>query len=208
MRGDVFDGRGFLKTAISGKETDPKSKTKNIDFDVDVKLGAVAGFFGEALRSVDAKMSRRNGAIKSFTFTSKLGRDTPVTADLRGRAQGREVIYLETNDAGALLRFTDTYSKVVGGQLQLAMDPPTAEPSARKKDCSTCEISPSRARHRSIVWRRAVRRVGKAGIGFSRLRAEFIRQNGQLTIREGVLKGARSVARSKAVSTIPATRCA
>src|SRR6185369_16836779 len=28
MRGDVFDGRGFLKSAISGKETDAKSKTK------------------------------------------------------------------------------------------------------------------------------------------------------------------------------------
>ena len=44
MRGDVFDGRGFLKSAISGKEADAKSKTKNIDFDVDLKLGAVAGY--------------------------------------------------------------------------------------------------------------------------------------------------------------------
>ena len=89
MRGDVFDGRGFLKSAISGKEADPKSKTKNIDFDIDVKLGAVAGFNGEAVRSVDAKMSRRNGVIKNFTLTGKVGRDTPVTADLRGRVQGR-----------------------------------------------------------------------------------------------------------------------
>ena len=56
MRGDVFDGRGFLKSAISGQEADAKSKTKNIDFDVDLKLGAVAGFNGEALRSVDCKI--------------------------------------------------------------------------------------------------------------------------------------------------------
>ena len=55
MRGDVFDGRGFLKSAISGKEADAKSKTKSIDFDVDLKLGAVAGFNGEAMRSVDAQ---------------------------------------------------------------------------------------------------------------------------------------------------------
>ena len=79
MRGDVFDGRGFLKSAISGKETDAKSKTKSIDFDIDLKLGAVAGYFGEALRSVDCKLSRRNGVIKSFTLTGKLGRDTPLT---------------------------------------------------------------------------------------------------------------------------------
>ena len=73
MRGDVFDGRGFLKSAISGKEADPKSKTKNIDFDVDLKLGAVAGFNGEALRSVDAKFSRRNGNIKSL-YAERQGR--------------------------------------------------------------------------------------------------------------------------------------
>src|SRR3979411_2145998 len=114
MRGDVFDGRGFLKSAISGKETDAKSKTKNIDFDVDLKLGAVAGFYGEALRSVDCKVSRRNGAIRNFTLSGKLGRETPLTGDLRGRAQGREVIYFETSDAGAFLRFTDTYSRVLG----------------------------------------------------------------------------------------------
>src|SRR5882762_5829801 len=104
MRGDVFDGRGFLKSAMSGKEADAKSKTRNVDFDVDLKLGAVAGFNGEALRSVDAKMSRRNGVIKTFALTGKIGRDTPVTADLRGRAQGqgRDLIIVQTNDAGAL----------------------------------------------------------------------------------------------------------
>ena len=63
MRGEVFDGHGFLKSAISGKESDPKSKTKTLDFDLDLKLGAVAGFQGEALRSVDCKLSRRAGVI-------------------------------------------------------------------------------------------------------------------------------------------------
>jgi uncharacterized protein DUF3971 len=188
MRGDVFDGRGFLKTAISGKEADPKSKAKNIDVDIDVKLGAVAGFFGEALRSVDAKMSRRGGTIRSFSFSSKLGRDTPVTADLRGRAQGREVIYLETNDAGAFLKFTDTYSKVVGGQLELALDPPTAEPSAKEGLLNVRDFTVKG--EASLDKLAAGGPVGsQAGISFSRLRAEFVRQNGQLTIKEGVLKG-------------------
>src|SRR6266403_3654430 len=83
MRGDVFDGRGFLKSAISGKEADPKTKAKNIDLDVDLKLGAVAGFNGEAVRSVDVKLSRRKGTIRSFALSGKLGRDTPLTGDLR-----------------------------------------------------------------------------------------------------------------------------
>lgn len=188
MRGDVFDGRGFLKSAISGKDADPKSKIRNIDFDVDLKLGAVAGYFGEALRSVDCKLSRRNGVIRNFALSGKLGRDTPLTGDLRGRGQGRDVIYLDTKDAGAFFRFTDMYSKVIGGQLQLAMDPPTVEPSAKEGLLSVRDFS--------VKGEAALDRVaagGSAGVqngvSFSRLRAEFTRQNGQLAIREGVLKG-------------------
>ncbi len=188
MRGDVFDGRGFLKSAISGKEADAKSKTKNIDLDVDLKLGAVAGFNGEALRSVDCKMSRRNGIIRSFNLTGKLGRDTPLTADLRGRGQGREVIYLDTNDAGAFFRFTDTYSKMVGGQLSLAMDPPTVDPSARE---GLINVRDFQVKGESALDRVAAGAPNSAqnSVSFSRLRAEFTRQNGQLTIREGVVKG-------------------
>ena len=191
MRGDVFDGRGFLKSAISGnssKEADAKSKTKNIDFDLDLKLGAVAGYFGEALRSVDCKMSRRNGLIRNFALSGKLGRDTPLTADLRGRPQGHDVIYLETNDAGAFFRFTDTYSRMNGGQLQMAMDPPTVEPSAKDGLISVRDFS--------VKGEAALDRLAAGGpanlqngVSFSRARAEFTRQNGQLTIREGVLKG-------------------
>jgi uncharacterized protein DUF3971 len=188
MRGDVFDGRGFLKSTIFGKESDTRSRIKGVDFDLDVKLGAVAGYFGEALRSVEAKVSRRNGTIRSLTFASKLGRDTPVTADLRGRGQGHEVIYLDTNDAGAFLRFTDTYSKVLGGQLQLALDPPTVEPSAKEGLLNVKDFS---VKGEAAIDRLAAGAAtgNQSGIAFTRLRAEFTRQNGQLMIREGVLKG-------------------
>jgi hypothetical protein len=188
MRGDVFDGRGFIKSAISGKEADAKTKTKGIDFDADLKLGAVAGFDGEALRSVDVKLSRRSGTFRTFSLSGKLGRDTPLTGDLRGRAQGHDMIYLETNDAGALFRFTDTYAKMIGGQLSLAMDPPTVEPSAKEGRILVRDFS--------VKGEAALDRIAaggpsgvSSGISFSGLRAEFIRQNGQLTIREGVVKG-------------------
>jgi hypothetical protein len=192
MRGDVFDGRGFLKSAISGTtKDDSKSKLKNIDLDVDFKLGAVAGYNGEAVRSVDMKFARRNGVIKSFTLSGKIGRDTPLTAELKQRGQqgfGRDVIYLETNDSGAFFRFNDMYSKVVGGQLSLAMDPPTVEPSAKEGLMNIRDFS--------VKGEAALDRIAAGGPGgiqngifFSRLRAEFSRQNGQLTVREGVVKG-------------------
>ena len=190
MRGDVFDGRGFLKSAISGKEADAKSKIKNIDFDVDLKLGAVAGFNGEALRSVDAKFSRRGGIVKAFTISGKVGRDTPLTADLRGRGQGqgRDTIVLQTNDAGAFFRFNDFYSKIVGGQLTLAMEPPTPEAGPKEGLINVRDFS--------IKGEASLERVaaggapaGQGSVAFSALRAEFTRQSGQLTIRDGVVKG-------------------
>jgi Protein of unknown function len=187
MRGDVFDGRGFLKSAVSGREPDIKSKAKNIDFDVDLKLGAVQGFNGEAVRSVDCRFARRSGVVRNFSLNGKLGRDTPVTADLRGRAQGREVIYLETNDAGAFFRFTDTYSKMVGGQLALALEPPTAEPAAREGLMNVMNFT---VKGEAALERVAAGAPGaQSGVSFSRLRAEFTRNNGQLTVREGVVKG-------------------
>jgi hypothetical protein len=190
MRGDVFDGRGFLKSAISGKEADAKSKTKNIDFDVDLKLGAVAGFNGEALRSVDGKFSRRNGIIKAFAISGKVGRDTPLTADLRGRSQGqgRDVIILQTNDAGAFFRFNDFYSKIVGGQLTLALEPPSPDAGAKEGLINVRDFS--------IKGEASLERVAAGGapgsqgtVSFSALRAEFTRQSGQLTVRDGVVKG-------------------
>lgn len=188
MRGDVFDGRHFIKSAISGKDTDTKSKTKSIDFDVDLKLGAVAGFYGEAVRGLDLKMSRKNGAIRTFTLSGKLGRDTPLTGDLRRPAQGREVIFLETNDAGAFFRFTDTYAKMVGGQLQLAMEPPTVEPRAKEGLVNVRNFSvKGEAKLDEVAGLPAG--GGRSGVAFSRLRAEFTRNGGKLTIREGVVKG-------------------
>ncbi|MBI5131193.1 MAG: hypothetical protein HZA66_17265 [Rhodopseudomonas palustris] len=188
MRGDVFDGRGFIKSALSGTQAEPKTKSKSLDFDLDLKLGAVAGYFGEALRSVDVKMVRRNGAFRTFTLSGKLGRDTPVTADLRGKNKGREVIYLETNDAGAFFRFSDTYSKMYGGQLTLAVEPPTAE--SRQKE-GLINVRDFTVKGEAALERAAAGAPGgtSAGLAFSRLRAEFTRENGQLTVRDGVVKG-------------------
>lgn len=188
MRGEVFDGRGFIKSTISGRET-PKDKSKSFDVDVDAKLGAIAGYSGEAIRSVDIKLSRRNGAIRAFNLSGKIGRDTPVIGDLRGRSQGREVLYLETNDAGSFFRFTDTYSKMNGGQMWVAMDPPSSDATATHEGLLN-------VRDFTIKGEAALDRAvannpngNQQGVAFSRMRAEFSRQAGQLRVKDGILRG-------------------
>ena len=106
----------------------------------------------------------------------------------RPPAEGRDVIVLETNDAGAFLRFTDTYSKIIGGQLALAMEPPTVEPSAKEGLINVRDFS---VKGVPELDRAVAGGPGgtQNGVAFSALRAEFIRQSGQLTIRDGVVKG-------------------
>ena len=66
-----------------------------------MKVGAVAGFHGEALRGLDLRLWRRAGQILSFAMNAKIGLDAPLAGDLRGRS-GKQVVYIESADAGAL----------------------------------------------------------------------------------------------------------
>jgi hypothetical protein len=186
MRGEVYDGRGFVKAAL-GSDSDQKPKRTN-DFDLDLRLGAVVGFNGEALRGVDLKLTRRAGHIRSFALNSKIGRDTPLTGDLRGAAaRGRNVLYFETLDAGALFRFTDTYPRMHGGQMWIAMDPPTPDhaPTEGILNIRDFKIRGEAALNRVV----GQAQNGTAGVDFTRMRVDFTRAAGKLTIKEGVVRG-------------------
>src|SRR6185437_2397142 len=85
MRGDVYDGRRFIKSALAGNADNKgeKGKPKQPDLDLDLKIGAVAGHNGEVLRGVNLKLSRRAGTIRAFTLSAKIGRDAALIGDLR-----------------------------------------------------------------------------------------------------------------------------
>ena len=189
MRGEVYDGRGFVKTAAGAASSNPNGKHRAVDVDVDMKLGAIVGFNGEALRSVDLKMSRRAGDIRSFGLNAKIGRDATLTGDLR-RGGGRQLIYLESNDAGAFFRFTDVYTRMTGGQVAIAMDAPSTDNSAQQGALSAHNF----AIHDETQLERAVstgsqpRRGGNV-IDFSNMRLDFTRMPGRVALRDGVVRG-------------------
>jgi hypothetical protein len=197
MRGEVYDGRGFVKGSMSNAASAEKLKTSAPDLDLDIKLGAVAGFNGEALRSVDLKLARRAGQIRSFALSAKLGRDATLLGDLRGHQSGRNVIYMETNDAGALCRFTDTYPRIVGGQLWVTMDPPTADQAPQEGQLNVRQFT---VRGEPALARVAAgdqanyepgRRLSPENqdVNFTHLRVTFTRAPAKLAIRDGVVWG-------------------
>jgi hypothetical protein len=187
MRGEVYDGRQFIKSALASDS--PGAKQKQIDLDLDVKIAAVAGNNGEALRGLDLKLSRRGGHIRSFNLKAKIGRDAPLIGELRLRTRdNHQVLYLETDDAGALFRFTDFYPRMFGGKMWMAMDPPTKEGAP--------QLGVLSVRNFVVRGEAALDRVmsnapdkARSAVEFTEMRAEFTRTPGRMTIRDGVVRG-------------------
>ena len=187
MRGDIYDGRLFVKSSLAGAQD--KANQKQIDLDLDIKIGTVAGYNGETLRGLILTLSRRAGHIRSFAFASKIGRETPLNGDLRLRARdNHQVVYFETDDAGALFRFTDMYPRMYGGQIWVAMDPPTQE--------ETPQVGHVFLRSFTVRGEPALDRVvsgapgsAKGSVDFSEMQADFTRFPGKMAIRDGVVRG-------------------
>ncbi len=189
MRGDVFDGRGFLKSALTGPGGSKNKHDKDID--LDVKLGAVVGFHGETLRGLDLRVSRRSGVITSLALNGTLGRGTPLLGDLRGRGNSaRQVVFIETNDAGAFFRFTDIYPKIIGGEMWVALDPQSADQAPQEGILNVRDFAVRGEASLDRVAAPPQQPGGQSsGVEFSRLRVDFARSLGRFTIRDGLVKG-------------------
>jgi hypothetical protein len=120
-----------------------------------------------------------------------LGRNTPVNGDVRGRgSNGRQVVFIETNDAGAFFRFNDIYPKIVGGEMWVALDPQGADQAPQEGILNIRDFT--------VRGEAALDRVAgtpppqngqPGGVEFSRLRVDFTRTPGRFTIRDGLVKG-------------------
>jgi hypothetical protein len=189
LRGDVYDGRGFIKSTLTGAGSNKQKPDKDID--VDVKLGTVLGFNGETLRGLDLRVSRRSGVLTSLALNAKLGRDAPLVGEVRARGNnGRQFVVLETNDAGAFFRFNDIYGKVVGGEMWIALDPQSADLAPQE---GILDVRGFIVRGEAALERVAAgpQQPGGSspGVEFSHLRVDFTRSLGRFTIRDGLLKG-------------------
>jgi hypothetical protein len=189
MRADVYDGRNFVKSSMAGPPADPRAKPKHPDLDIDIRIGVMAGHNGETVRGLDLRMSRRAGRVRTFLFNAKIGRDTPLLGEMRTRiANNRQVLYFETNDAGALFRFTDVYPRMLGGRMWVGMDPPSLDQSPQEGLINVRDFA--------IRGEGALDRVvsgaqnnGRGQIEFTQARADFTRHGGRLYIRDGLVRG-------------------
>jgi hypothetical protein len=188
VRGDVYDGRAFIKSSMAGSGNDAKQKRPGIDVDLDAKVDKFIGLKGETLRNVDMHMTKRGGTLRALSLNAKIGNDGTLTGEMRGRPGERQVVVIESSDAGALFRFTDIYSRMIGGQAWIAMDPPNAEGNPQE---GLLNVTDFWVKGEAALDRIAAGppNVLNNGVQFSRMRAGFTRAPGRMTIREGLVSG-------------------
>jgi hypothetical protein len=139
------------------------------------------------LRGVEMRMARRNGQIRTFALKSAIGQTATLTGDMRASALRKNVLHFETQDAGALLRFTDTYPRVQGGQMSVAMDVPTPDQAPQDGSVTVQKFSVRGEPKLSGVLGGA--QNDARGIDFDRMRVDFTRTAGRLQIKEGIVQG-------------------
>jgi hypothetical protein len=187
LRGDAFDARGFIKATMAGSG-DARARRASFDFDLDAKLAAVTGAKNEGLRNVDLRLVRRGGAIRNLALNARFVGEGTLQGELRGKPGERQIVFLESTDAGALFRLTDTYSRMVGGQAWIAIDPPTVE--GTRQD-GLLEVRDFAVRGEQGLDGVAAGAPSGAnnGVQFSHMRVSFTRAPGKMSIHEGLVTG-------------------
>ena len=191
MRGDVYDGRAFIKSLTGGgSNSSQANKRPPVDVDLDIKVGAVLGFDGEALSNVDLKMSRRGGEVRSLGLNAKIGREGTVTGELHTQSDGHEAVYLRTNDAGALFRATDVYPRMSGGQMAIMMDAPSANNPVQQGTLNVVNFSihDEAELQRAASSQNSPQPLGN-NLQFSSMQVYFTRSPGRIVLRDGVARG-------------------
>jgi hypothetical protein len=191
VRGDVLDVRGLMKRMTEGSvQTGPVQgkKYKPLDMDLDVKIGAASGNNGEVIRQLELRILRRNTEVRSFALLGKIGRDSTVVGELRGREGGKAALYISSGDAGALFRFADYYAKIQGGDSWILVDAPRFDGSAQE---GTIQVRNFAIRGEPKMERLAGGAQGQSsnGLPFRRLQVSFSRTPGRFNIHEALIFG-------------------
>ncbi|GGF65582.1 hypothetical protein GCM10007301_26670 [Azorhizobium oxalatiphilum] len=195
INGEVMDARGILKSLVGtpASSSAPKKNEKTQDVDVEAKIGALTGNNGEVLRQVDLAVGRRGVELRSFSLTAKAGREGTVAGEIRNWGEStRKGLYVTTSDAGALLRFLDTYGKVQGGTMWIIVDPPRGDGAAQNGVVNIRDFvirGEPGLDSLSQATRDSSGRVEQGTAVFEKAQAQFTRTTGKVAIRDGAIWG-------------------
>jgi hypothetical protein len=189
IRASTIDLRPELKTSFAPAAAGPGSAA-NADIDLDLRATAAVGFNNETLTGLDLKISQRDGVWRDLKLSGKLGRASVIGQNARNE-ENQPVIAVETNDAGALLRYMDLYRRMVGGNMLIQFAGKSDDMKgaiiirnfALRDDPALANVAASsRAAGRQTI-------SDPTEVPFTRLRANFVFDNGRMTLSDATLSG-------------------
>lgn len=191
LRGASLDARAFVK-GLTGGDSGVRDDRP---LDLDIKVGSALGYNKEQITGFEMTAVRRNGAFTALEAKGKVG-PNPLTA--HGAEAG--VINIKSEDAGALARFLDVYSKLEGGAIDLTVRQTgdIARGSATVKHFTIRDEPSLRQLEQSAPPPQTTSRGQNPLFGadpsppirFDRLTANFTRVGGKLDVRDGVVSNA------------------
>ncbi|MGO4705153.1 DUF3971 domain-containing protein [Microvirga sp. 2MCAF38] len=126
VRGNVGDARPFTKSLGSSAPTSVSSirstaQRDSRDIDLDLALNILTGYNDEAITNATIKASTRKDSLRQLDMKGRLGSTNVISRTIPQGGGAGPVIVLQAEDGGALLRFTDVYRRMSGGDLILQM---------------------------------------------------------------------------------------
>lgn len=188
LRGNSFDVRPFLALGQNARASDRKSDG-GVDMDIDLQSTVLVGFNGELLSAADAKIVKRGSELRELAIKGRFGGDGLSIASTGRDGEGTRLT-IETTDGGALARFLDIYAKVHGGRLSgdVIVSPRGQRGVIQMRDFVIRGEAALKQARASAQGVQAVP-VGGDETQFTKFRADFVRDNGVLTLNEAVMWG-------------------
>jgi hypothetical protein len=186
IRGNNLDARPFLKAMNQGPLN--RADADKGDVDLDVRATLLSGNGSEVLTGAEIRILGRSGVPRQVSVSGKLnGKAVSVTG--RGNGDVPPPVTVESEDAGAFLRYLDIYARMQGGSLSGQIVPAGRRMAGYliAKDFSLRNEPAIRRLVTESVPDQARQIAGDTR--FTKMRIDFSRDGAETTIKEAVIFG-------------------
>ncbi len=152
----------------------------------------MTGNNGEVLRQLDLSLGGAGWSCAASPLRPRPGAKAPWPARSATGRHAPPRLYVSTSDAGAVLRFLDTYGKIQGGTMWVIIDPPRGDNTPQNGVINLRDFVIRGETRPRQPQRRRPRQFRQGGAGHGRVRegaGQFPRTTGKITIRDGAIWG-------------------
>lgn len=190
VSGRSFDAQGIVRQVMAGAQENSAEAGPGETITVEAILDTVHGFNDESLRGVEIAYAAGKGEPERLSVrATAAGGAVQIT---KGGEQGRRILRVSSADAGAVLRFSNIYKHVEGGQLSLALSGAEDEALSGLFEIRDFWIV-NEPRLGSLVAASSQRvngqQVDVSRVPFERASAALRKESERLTVENGVLRG-------------------